>query len=122
MLETLARVLKLFLCVCAVLSISACGATLSPVKRKPLKIQPFQADVPRNPMKLAVRFEDTIPGKPLPETVWDNATGAFWDERESRRIGRAAGHQTNRAQRAGHLTATLSDCTLIEPDGGLRSN
>jgi hypothetical protein len=34
-----------------------------------------------------VTFEAVIPGKPLNETVWDNAKGPFWDIKESQQIG-----------------------------------
>jgi hypothetical protein len=34
-----------------------------------------------------VAFEETLPSKPLSETVWDNAKGPFWDVEESKQIG-----------------------------------
>jgi hypothetical protein len=41
----------------------------------------------RNTDDLKIIFQEVIPGKPLNETVWDNATGAFWDVKESKQIG-----------------------------------
>ena len=36
---------------------------------------------------MRVQFESTLPGIPLTETVWDNASGAFADAIESKQIG-----------------------------------
>jgi len=64
-----------------------CGVTLSPVKRKPLQVSPLETSLRSNARKILVRFESTLPGKPLAETVWDNVSGAFADAEESRQIG-----------------------------------
>ena len=69
------------------LFMSGCGVTLSPVKRKPLQVSPLETSLPSNARKVLVRFESTLPGKPLAETVWDNVSGAFADAEESRQIG-----------------------------------
>jgi hypothetical protein len=79
--------LKLVLCAVLLVAFSGCGATVDPVKRKPVEIFPFAAQLPPNPEAVLFRFEDTIPGKPLPETVWDNVSGPFWDIQESKQIG-----------------------------------
>jgi hypothetical protein len=67
--------------------LTACGITLSPVKRKPLEIGLFKTQLPSHSQKMLVRFEDTVPSKPLSETVWDNVSGPFWDVEESQQIG-----------------------------------
>lgn len=76
------------LCVLALAaSITGCGVTLSPVKRKPLQIDPPEMSLAPTTQAVLVRFENTLLGKPLPETVWDNVSGAFWDVEESNQIG-----------------------------------
>lgn len=76
----------LFAILLAVL-LSGCGVTLSPVKRKPLQIDPPETTLVPTTQAVLVRFENTLPNKPLRETVWDNASGAFWDIEESNQIG-----------------------------------
>src|SRR5205823_5712881 len=69
----------------AVMSVllSGCGGvTLSPVKRKPLQVSPLETSLRPNPQKVLVRFESTLAGQPLAETVWDNKSGAFADAAE----------------------------------------
>jgi hypothetical protein len=66
---------------------SGCGVTLSPVKREPVQIFPLETSLVPNFQTILVRFESTLPGKPLAETVWDNASGAFADAEESEQIG-----------------------------------
>lgn len=68
--------LKLFSCSFLILSLSACGATVDPEKRKPLEILPIKSKLPGSSENVLVRFEETIPGKQLSETVWDNVSGA----------------------------------------------
>jgi hypothetical protein len=80
-------VVKLLLVVGMSVFISGCGTTLSPVKRKPLEIIPFETSLTPSPQKILVQFESTLPGAPLVETVWDNASGAFVDDEESKQIG-----------------------------------
>lgn len=36
---------------------------------------------------VVILFEPIFPGKPLPETVVDNAVGAFWSPEEATQIG-----------------------------------
>lgn len=67
--------------------LSGCGVTLSPAKRKPLEVSPLQTSLRPVPGKILVRFESTLPGQPLCETVWDNASGPFQDAVESKQIG-----------------------------------
>jgi hypothetical protein len=64
-----------------------CGVTLSPNKRKPLEVTPVTVELPRHSQTILVRFRETLPGKPLNETVWDNVSGPIWDVRESKQIG-----------------------------------
>ena len=80
-------VTKLLLVVTMSIFVSGCGATLSPVKRKPLAIIPLETSLTPNSQKILIRFESTLPGKPLSETVWDNSSGAFADVEESKQIG-----------------------------------
>lgn len=68
-------------------ALSACGMTLSPVKRAPLELQEFKSNIPQNPARIVVVFEDVLPGIPLAETVWDNVHGPFGDQTESKQIG-----------------------------------
>lgn len=37
--------------------------------------------------RINVAFQETIIGKPLYQTVWDNAIGPFWDVKEAKQIG-----------------------------------
>lgn len=67
--------------------ISGCGVTMSPVKRQRLEVFPLETALVPNSQKIFVRFESTLPGKPLSETVWDNVSGAFADIEESQQIG-----------------------------------
>lgn len=80
--KTIARLLLI-----AAFFSSGCGITLSPVKRAPLQISGFETSLPLNPERVLIRFESTLPGTPLAETVWDNVTGAFADLEESEQIG-----------------------------------
>lgn len=67
--------------------VTGCGVTLSPVKRAPLQISSFNTSVAPDSRKVLVRFQNTLPGGPLAETVWDNGAGAFIDAKESQQIG-----------------------------------
>jgi hypothetical protein len=67
--------------------VTGCGVTLSPVKRAPVQIFLLETSLPTNSQALLVRFEETLTGTPLTETVWDNVSGAFADARESKQIG-----------------------------------
>jgi hypothetical protein len=67
--------------------ISGCGITLSPIKRRPLEVYPLETSLAPNSRVILVRFESTLPGTPLSETVWDNESGPFADIKESKQIG-----------------------------------
>lgn len=84
---TLQTIAKLSLLIAAIGVFSGCGITLHPVKRAPVHISDFEASLPHSTEKVLVRFESTLPGIPLAETVWDNVTGAFADLEESKQIG-----------------------------------
>jgi hypothetical protein len=62
------------------------SCTLS--RRKDLDITYFdrQLSVPAV-QNLTIHFEESVPGKPFKETVWDNISGPFWDVEESKQIG-----------------------------------
>jgi len=81
------KVLSCSLLILSLCSFYGCGATLDPEKRKPLEILPIKFKLSPISEPILVRFEETLPGKPLPETVWDNVSGAFWDIKESNQIG-----------------------------------
>ncbi len=69
------------------LSISITSCT-SLSRRKPLEITPYSQQLSLTDLEdINIIFEEVIPGKPLNETVWDNATGPFWDIKESEQIG-----------------------------------
>lgn len=68
--------------------LSGCGGiTMSPVKRAPLKVAPYQSSLAPNENRLLVSFEGPFPNQRLAETVWDNVRGAFVDSVESNQIG-----------------------------------
>lgn len=57
-------------------------------KRNPLEIAHFTEQLLINaPSQLVLQFKESVPGKPLDETVWDNVSGPFWDIKESNQIG-----------------------------------
>jgi hypothetical protein len=66
---------------------SGCGTTLSPKKRKPVEVSPLETTLASSSQKLLLRFDSTLPGTQLTETVWDNVTGAFASAEESKQIG-----------------------------------
>ena len=57
------------------------------VRREPLLVKGAAASLPPHPEHVAVYFVEKVPHRPLPETVWDNVTGAQWDVEESHQIG-----------------------------------
>jgi hypothetical protein len=69
------------------LLISGCGSMMNVDNRRPLNISPLDTSLPPNTQKILVRYENTLPGYPLAETVWDNVSGAFSDKKESQQIG-----------------------------------
>jgi hypothetical protein len=78
---------KLVLSIAAGITLTGCGVTLSPVKRKPLQVEPLVTSLSAEPQKMIVQFDSTLPGKRLDVTVWDNVSGAFADEKEAKQIG-----------------------------------
>lgn len=67
------------------LSVTSCS-TWS--RRKPIEIEACSQQFALAGLEeLSLVFEEVIPGKPLNETVWDNANGPFWDIEESKQIG-----------------------------------
>jgi|GEM_PF-1839671 len=93
--------LKLVLTFALMVSLSGCGVTLNPVKRKPVEIYPFETKLSSDTANIVVRLEDTLQGKPLSETVWDNVSGAFWDIEESKQIGYTQNYSKLAAASAG---------------------
>jgi hypothetical protein len=67
--------------------VSGCGVTLSPNKRKPLQVSKLEASIIPKSNKYVFRFESTLPGVNLTETVWDNVVGPVADPVESKQIG-----------------------------------
>ena len=66
-------------------SISACTTW---ERRTPLEVTPYGQQLSLTGFDdIHVVFEETLPNKPLSETVWDNAKGPFWDVEESKQIG-----------------------------------
>ena len=52
-----------------------------------MQVSPLQTTLPPSSQKILFRFENTLPGTPLRETVWDNVAGAFASAEESQQIG-----------------------------------
>lgn len=67
--------------------ILGCGITLSPEKEKPLDVFPLKTSLAPNSQVILFRFESTLPGTPLSETVWDNESEPFADVEQSKQIG-----------------------------------
>jgi hypothetical protein len=65
----------------------------NPVKRMSLEEIDFKKSLPRTDKHVVVWLEEVVPGKPLNETVWDSASGPFWDQEESRQIGLTVSYQ-----------------------------
>ncbi|WAC07383.1 MAG: hypothetical protein OS130_14330 [Thermodesulfobacteriota bacterium] len=64
------------------------SCTSSNPRRAPLVITPYSQQLSVIGVDdITILFEEVIPGKPLNETVWDNAVGPFWDVKESSQIG-----------------------------------
>lgn len=57
-------------------------------RRNDVEITPFNQQIKAAAVKsLQIELEESVPGKPLNETVWDNVSGPFWDIKESKLIG-----------------------------------
>lgn len=66
---------------------SAFGCTTW-ARRTPLEVAPYNQQLPLSGIEeIQVVLEESLPRKPLNETVWDNRVGPFWDIEESRQIG-----------------------------------
>ena len=79
---------KVLLAFCLIFAIGSTTSCTSLARRKPLEIAPYNQQLTLNDIhEISVVFEEVIPSRPLNETVWDNATGAFWDVEESKQIG-----------------------------------
>jgi hypothetical protein len=66
--------------------ITSCASSHS--SRAPLVITPYSQELSVTGVDvITILFDEVIPGKPLNETVWDNAVGPFWDIKESSQIG-----------------------------------
>ena len=64
------------------------SCTSSQSRRAPLVITPYSQQLSVIGVDdITILFDEVIPGKPLNETVWDNAVGPFWDVKESSQIG-----------------------------------
>jgi len=72
---------------CAVVLVALVGTGCSWERRLPLTAGSLVGPLPARPGRSLVRFDPTIPGARLDETVWDNAVGLFWDVAESHQIG-----------------------------------
>lgn len=71
-------------CLLIIMTLSSCGWS----RRRDLEISPFNQIVSvQTYPSIMVKFEESILGKPLNETVWDNVSGPFWDIEESHQIG-----------------------------------
>jgi len=62
------------------------GCSMHWDRTKVLTSRPYVAGIGHHDVRAAAVFEEVIPGKALPETVWDN-DGPFWDQKYSQRIG-----------------------------------
>jgi hypothetical protein len=83
----------LLIAFCLILTISFLSACSLP-RRKNLEIASFSQPLTlKIPSQIVVQFEQTIQGKPLTETVWDNVKGPFWDVKESNQIGFTQNYQ-----------------------------
>jgi hypothetical protein len=74
-------------CLCSILFVSLLSSCAQS-GRKPLDPTPFSKTLPGAPHPdILIGFEESIPGKPLNQTVWDNVSGPFWDVDECKQIG-----------------------------------
>ena len=73
----------IIICALTISLVSACSLE----RRKPLTLGEITQPLPSQNLNVLVDFEEVIPTKPLPETVWDNVSGPFWNVTESNQIG-----------------------------------
>lgn len=79
---------SIFAATCLVLLLFSMSACTTLARRTPLEIAPYSQQLSLTGLEdIQVVFEETLPKKPLSETVWDNAVGPFWDVEESKQIG-----------------------------------
>jgi hypothetical protein len=67
--------------------LAALGSGCTVANRRALKVAPFKPMLAASSQKLAMQFDDTLPGTNLNVTVWDNVVGPFADAKEAKRIG-----------------------------------
>jgi hypothetical protein len=74
-------------CLCVIVLSSILSSCALP-RRKPVQIASFNQTLPAvSRESLVIKFEESVSGKPLNQTVWDNISGPFWDVTESKQIG-----------------------------------
>jgi hypothetical protein len=56
-------------------------------RREPLFVTGVRVPLAAHSERAIVYFEEVVPHRPLPETIWDNAVGPSWNIEESRQIG-----------------------------------
>jgi hypothetical protein len=71
------------ICALVIAFLSACSWE----RRKPLTVGEISRQFPSHTENIVVYFVEVVPSKPLPETVWDNVSGPFWNIAESNQIG-----------------------------------
>jgi len=71
------------ICILLITFLSACSWE----RRSPLTMGEISQPLPSRSENIVVYFAESVPSKPLPETVWDNVSGPFWNVTESNQIG-----------------------------------
>lgn len=72
---------------CLLILLTVLGSGCKVANRRALKVTPLKTTLTASAQKLAVQFDDTLPGTNLNITVWDNAVGPFGDAKEAKQIG-----------------------------------
>ena len=85
-MKTIPNAIGSLLFVFLVIAVNGC-ADMGLDYRTPLNVSSLKTSLPPNPKLVLFRFDSTLPGVPLSETVWDNLHGAFADSNESEQIG-----------------------------------
>lgn len=74
--------------ICLLFSLFSAFGCTTLARRTPLEVTPYNRQLSLTGFEeIQVVFEETLPRKPLNETVWDNRVGALWDVEESKQIG-----------------------------------
>jgi hypothetical protein len=83
------RLRKSFLwTICLLLLLFSTSGCTTLERRTPLEATQYNQQLSSTGFEqIQLVFEETLPKKPLNETVWDNRVGAFWDIEESKQIG-----------------------------------